>query len=62
MRKRGARRLPTPRARISKAPGTGPAIGGVTESTTGRGAVVSTLKDPAAITVRPVRRSPTCIR
>ena len=28
-RKRGARRRPTPRARISKLPGTGPAIGGV---------------------------------
>ena len=36
--KRGARRRPTPRARISKLPGVGPAIGGVTESTTGVGA------------------------
>ena len=61
-RKRGGRRRPTPRARISKPPGVGPAIGGSTDSTTGVGAVVSTLNEPATTTVRPVRRRPSCMR
>ena len=62
MRKRGARRLPTRRAWIWKAPATGPAVAGFTDTTTGFGAVVSTLNAPGIVTVRPVRRSPTCRR
>src|SRR3954447_2300108 len=50
------------RTRISKAPATGPVIGGETEATTGVGGVVSTLKEPGMSTERPVRRTPSCRR
>ena len=61
-RKRGARRRPTRRARIAKLPGTGPAIRGLTESTTGLGGSVSSTNEPATVTVRPVRRRLSCMR